>query len=62
MSRGILWLLMLILSAASTSWAQSGTLILDGGGATPLVLKHFVERAGGRSAPIVIVPTGATSW
>ena len=59
----------LILLALGTAAAQPplssgperGTLLIDGGGATPVVVKEFVRLAGGPDARIVVIPTGASS-
>src|SRR5437868_107307 len=48
-------------SAQRSSGPAQGTLILDGGGTTQLVLKHFVALAGGPESRIVVVPTGASA-
>lgn len=38
-----------------------GTLIVDGGGASPAVVERFHQLAGGPAAKIVCFPTGASS-
>ena len=56
-----------VLLALEALWAQGssgpsrGTLIADGGGSTDLVKNRFVDIAGGKSAKIVVIPTGASS-
>jgi cyanophycinase len=55
-----------VLLVASPGWGQRssgparGALIVDGGGATALVTKKFMSLAGGKSARIVVIPTGAS--
>jgi cyanophycinase len=44
-----------------SSGPAKGTLIVDGGGTTQLVVDEFVRLAGGRKARIVVIPTGASS-
>jgi cyanophycinase len=46
--------------AAISGGPQRGTLIVDGGGAIPLVVERFHQLAGGREARIVCFPTGAS--
>jgi cyanophycinase len=48
-------------AAGRSSGPPSGTLVVDGGGATEPVVRRFVELAGGPGARIVAVPTGASS-
>src|SRR2546422_1212482 len=64
--------LILIASASLFCWAAAGaqrssgpskgTLIVDGGGATEPVVREFARLAGGASASIVVIPTGASSF
>jgi cyanophycinase len=44
-----------------SSGPPHGTLIVDGGGGTGLVKSRFVTMAGGKSARIIVIPTGASS-
>jgi len=58
--------LLLVLASSPPSPRQSsgpawGTLILDGGGASNVVRDRFVALAGGASASVVAIPTGASS-
>ena len=59
------WLGLLVVSSFASAQRSSGpaqgTLILDGGGTTELVLKRFVALAGGPESRIVVVPTGASA-
>jgi cyanophycinase len=48
-------------NAQKSAGPAAGSLIIDGGGATKPVVDRFVELAGGRAAPIVAFPTGASS-
>jgi cyanophycinase len=49
---------------AVTTGPASGTLIIVGGGEAQELIKYFIEVAGGKDAPIVIIPTagGADSY
>lgn len=48
-------------SAQRSSGPTKGILIVDGGGSTDIVRDRFVSLAGGASARIVVIPTGASS-
>lgn len=48
-------------AAQKSSGPVAGTLIVDGGGATPPVVQRFVELAGGRHAQIVVLATGPSA-
>jgi cyanophycinase len=43
--------------AQKSTGPQNGTLIVDGGGTTEVVVRRFVELAGGTQARIVVIPT-----
>src|SRR6185295_1000502 len=47
--------------AQRSSGPPKGILIVDGGGMTDVVVKRFVEQAGGSKASIVVIPTAASS-
>jgi cyanophycinase len=47
--------------AQKSSGPAAGTLIVDGGGTTKVVVDKFVELAGGPQARIVVFPTGASA-
>jgi cyanophycinase len=47
--------------AQKSSGPPNGTLIVDGGGATEPIVRRFVEIAGGKSARIVVIPTGPSA-
>lgn len=49
------------LPAQKSSGPAAGVLIADGGGATEVIVRRFVELAGGRSAKIVVVVTGPSA-
>jgi cyanophycinase len=49
------------LNGQPSAGPPKGTLIVDGGGTTNLVKDRFVAIAGGKSARIVVLPTGASS-
>ena len=38
---------------------ETGTLMIVGGAATTSVLKHFIQLAGGKDAPLVYIPTAS---
>jgi cyanophycinase len=44
-----------------SSGPAKGTLIVDGGGASVSVKERFLALAGGKSARIVVIPTGASA-
>ncbi len=44
-----------------SSGPAKGTLIVDGGGASDPVKERFLTLAGGKSARIVVIPTGASA-
>ncbi|HUG53684.1 MAG TPA: cyanophycinase [Vicinamibacteria bacterium] len=48
-------------AAQRSTGPSSGTLIVDGGGATAPTVRRFVELAGGPAGRIVVFPTGASS-
>ena len=63
-----IWTIILLLALVTTTWAvkppegrnQRGHLVLIGGGSKPrVVLRTFVELAGGSDAPIIIIPTAS---
>jgi len=59
--RSCVAVLLCSLAAAQTAVAASrGTLIVDGGGTTKPVVERFAALAGGPSARIVVIPTGAS--
>ena len=49
------------LAAQKSAGPPAGTLVVDGGGATPAIVRRFVEIAGGRRAQIVVFATGPSS-
>ena len=49
------------LGAQKSAGPASGTLIVDGGGATEPVVRRFVELAGGQQARIVVFATGPSA-
>jgi cyanophycinase len=48
-------------SAQKSAGPANGTLIVDGGGATDLVVRRFVELAGGSEARVVVIPTAPSA-
>jgi len=50
-----------LLTAQKSAGPTTGTLIVDGGGATAPIIRRFVEIAGGRGAQIVVFATGPSA-
>lgn len=48
-------------AAQKSTGPANGTLLVDGGGATEIVVRRFVELAGGAQARIVVIPTAPSA-